>query len=593
MPGLLNLNIEDQPLGLPFTEFSDNAFIQNNNLPWPVSSSSITASFSTTGAIGAQINLAPFFEKWYNEARSGGVDTSKGPIKMTTLTWKDQFGTTHSNVGLYYTVSYDHTRPNGIFIQLSSDGGQIPFISSGYGWIDYDLYVTPSNNIMGYIINHTNYQTGLENFQSFGFTFCGELTVAGLGRGGYYDRRTTENGQTVSHVTDYTTTNLGGSYGAVSPELSTSLYIRNNLMHGCGINIVNQVSFPAKQGDDEIDLTPYPDDWDDYTDPSQDMPNAKDENEPASIEALPSSSMVNCGFIKAYVMSAAQLHDLSDYMLSDTFLNGVKKLITNPIDYIISLHMLPCTPSYGTARNVYVGGMDSQVSGYPINSDYVTVDMGTIDCAEMFHSFLDYAPTTKISIGLPFLGIQQLNTEDVMAGRLHLTYNINVITGECLAQLEVTNNHMLTNTVIGVWGGSVMQTIPITARDKDAQLGATLQAGTAIGIAAAVGSAPAALGAVASCVGAAMTKPGVSRSGNVSGAAGMMGKFTPYIIKERPVTAIPSNFKNLRGYASCIGGKIKDFSGYLEVKDVNLSGIACTDAERSEILSLLKGGVFV
>ena len=45
MPGLLNLNIEDQPLGLPFTEFSDNAFIQNNNLPWPISSSAITASF--------------------------------------------------------------------------------------------------------------------------------------------------------------------------------------------------------------------------------------------------------------------------------------------------------------------------------------------------------------------------------------------------------------------------------------------------------------------------------------------------------------------------------------------------------------------
>lgn len=59
------------------------------------------------------------------------------------------------------------------------------------------------------------------------------------------------------------------------------------------------------------------------------------------------------------------------------------------------------------------------------------------------------------------------------------------------------------------------------------------------------------------------------------------------------MTAIPSTFKQLNGMGSCIGGKIKNFNGYLEVDSVDLSGVTCTDAEKDEILSLLKGGVFV
>ena len=92
---------------------------------------------------------------------------------------------------------------------------------------------------------------------------------------------------------------------------------------------------------------------------------------------------------------------------------------------------------------------------------------------------------------------------------------------------------------------------------------------------------------------AILSKPTIERSSSLSGSSGVLGNFTPYLIIDRPVQALPKNYSALNGYSSEIGGTLSDFSGYIEVESIDLSGVACTDAERSEILAMMKGGVFV
>ena len=114
----------------------------------------------------------------------------------------------------------------------------------------------------------------------------------------------------------------------------------------------------------------------------------------------------------------------------------------------------------------------------------------------------------------------------------------------------------------------------------------------AVGIAAGGG-----YGAIASTamsvVETAISKPSINRSGSLNGDSGFLGNYTPYLIVERPVQALPSLYKNQIGYPSREAGKISKFTGYLEVETIDLSGIACTEAEKDLILQAFKEGVFV
>ena len=72
-----------------------------------------------------------------------------------------------------------------------------------------------------------------------------------------------------------------------------------------------------------------------------------------------------------------------------------------------------------------------------------------------------------------------------------------------------------------------------------------------------------------------------------------MDVLTPYLIIERPVQALPNTYQRLNGFSSCQGGKVSQFTGYLEVSEIDLSGIACTEAEKDLIVSAFKEGVFI
>lgn len=317
-----------------------------------------------------------------------------------------------------------------------------------------------------------------------------------------------------------------------------------------------------------------------------------DYSDPVDFSSLPTIGPLDTGFIKAYVLTTAQCQAIADFMLTDDFIDNVKKLFLQPIDYIISLHFLPVTPTTTTATNVLIGGVDTEVSAPRTTDSYITFSAGSIDLEEFWASFLDYAPSTKIAIFLPFIGVRELNTDDVMTGTLTVHYNINVIDGDFVCELHSSTSHKL-NGVINTFQGNMLLSTPVTQADYSNKITAGFTALSQGVMALGTGNAGAALGAISNAVQATTMKPDFGRSGNVSGGAGMLGGFTPYLIKVRPKQAVPKFYTKLFGKPSMIGGTVETFSGYTEFKRIDLSGITCTENERAEIEQLMKGGVFI
>ena len=332
---------------------------------------------------------------------------------------------------------------------------------------------------------------------------------------------------------------------------------------------------------------------DDNTPPGGGNGPYRDTSSRIGTPALPRTSALSAGFVKAYMPSTSQMQALSAYMLTDNFIEGVKKLMANPIDYIMGLHMIPVTPTT-TSGTIKVGGVDTQISAPLVTSEYVQYDCGTLDINEFWGSFIDYAPSTRAELYLPFIGTVPLDIDDIMGTpcTLHLYYNVNVLSGACTAFLDCQTGRKL-NSVCYYWNGSMISEIPVTGNDYSNKVNATFAAvGNLIGVAA-TGNPGNAVGLVQNMAQATLQKPSIQKSGALGGDAGMLSEFQPFVILTRPVQALPKNFNKLKGNTSMIGGKISSFSGFLQVDSVDLSGIPCTDAERNEIEALLKEGVFV
>ena len=212
---------------------------------------------------------------------------------------------------------------------------------------------------------------------------------------------------------------------------------------------------------------------------------------------------------------------------------------------------------------------------------------------KFFGSAMDYSPYTKISLFCPFSGIHDLATEDVQGQRIHVKYNIDVLTGDCVINVKCGQS------VLYKFTGNMKMQIPITSRDDNA-LGNTIKgtvgmlAGALVG--GAVGSAPGAIaGAGVSAAGAVAThKVMVSRSGELTGNVGVLDEFTPYLIIHRPQQSLAVNYNKFKGYPSNLTLTLSSCSGYTEVEHIHLEGITgATDAELEEIETLLKGGVII
>ena len=209
---------------------------------------------------------------------------------------------------------------------------------------------------------------------------------------------------------------------------------------------------------------------------------------------------------------------------------------------------------------------------------------------------MDYAPYTKISIYLPYIGIRELSADDVIGGSLNVQYIVDVLTGACACFISHS-----TRGVLYSYNGSCITNVPLTAQNFSGAIQNAVSAvigGVGVIAGMATGAAPVtAMGVTGLLNSAANTainsKPQIQRSGNLGGSAGIMSIQKPYIIIERPNLSVPANVQHYVGQTSNLTRSLGSCSGFTMVEYIHLDGISATSQEIAEIESLLKQGVIL
>lgn len=292
-----------------------------------------------------------------------------------------------------------------------------------------------------------------------------------------------------------------------------------------------------------------------------------------------------------YNPSQSQLNSLGAWLWSSNFVDQLLKLFNDPMQAIIGLHKIFATPPTSGTGTIKVGYLDSGVGSNLVNAQYTEVDCGTVSIPEYFKNALDYLKT-DIYLYLPFVGIVPLNVEDVTRANINVKYKVDVLTGACLATVNVTRDANGGGQLY-VYAGNCAVQYPLSSGSYMGIVASALGiAGSIAGTVLSGGAMlPMALGVGASALNSAKTH--VEHSGSLSGNSGAMGIKKPYLIIRRPQTKIADNFQLLAGESQNEYGVLSSYTGQTRVKYVHLENIPATDKELTQIEELLKSGVLI
>lgn len=341
--------------------------------------------------------------------------------------------------------------------------------------------------------------------------------------------------------------------------------------------------------------------------------------------SLPSLSAAQVGFVNLWNPTQQEMQDLASYLWTGTFdLTNFKKLFTDPMECVLSVGIIPITPtrkqSGGTdvkEEIVFGGSSHSGVNAYPVTEQFYIVDMGTLHIGGKSSSAMDYSPYAKASIYLPYCGTYALDVDEIMDSDVSLEYHIDIYTGACVAYLTIdghinSDGHNV-NAIMYQFTGNVLASIPITGNDHSQFIQSMLFMGASIAatVASSGAGAPAIEGAAASgdVAGAGMAinaatagsaintvmsmKPNVLHSGNLSSTAGLLGGQKPFITMTWSNLCRPEDEYKLAGMPLHQSGTLSDFEGFTVVSACHMNNILCTDTERSMIEQALAKGVII
>lgn len=341
-------------------------------------------------------------------------------------------------------------------------------------------------------------------------------------------------------------------------------------------------------------LTPYiPPDYpfeDDYNGGGGGTGEYTDTSDTIPIDGTPTNSAIASGFVNAYLLTQQQTLDFHNYLYSTDFLTNVKKLMNDPIDYILSFMLAPYTPDTSASTTITIGGTNSEVNALRISSGYKTVNCGTIALQEFWGKFYDYNPYTKIQAYLPFIGMRPLDVDDVMSGNVNLTYRIDVLTGACVATISVDNARGERGAVYN-FNGNCHAHIPVSGKNYLETVTNVLQAG--VGMAGSIASGNA-LGVASGAINVMRSaKEQLEHAGELTGATGLLANYTPFLMVSRPSQSLAQNYNHYRGFISNVTAQLGTLTGYTEVAELVQTDIHCTLDEFEEINDLLKSGVYL
>ena len=285
------------------------------------------------------------------------------------------------------------------------------------------------------------------------------------------------------------------------------------------------------------------------------------------------------------------------------FLTNMLGSMSKDRESICSAVLIPATPKTEHATNgtvflatrfVEVGSGNAPIIKEPL----VELDMGTIYLEGFgFQSWADII-STAATLLLPGYGSVNIQMDAIANGQLHVQAVIDTRNGNILYRVLTKSETDQYETIYGQYTGNVGIPIPIGGSSAaDNILGAIGGAAGSL----AVGNAAGFMGSVAAA--ASSFVPTIDKAGIMQPQAACTGTSEIRLQIYRANVLTPERFKEIAGIPSAGGenheykvSQFKSASGLAKLvcSDADVSGISgATRAEKEEILSLLKEGVYV
>lgn len=320
------------------------------------------------------------------------------------------------------------------------------------------------------------------------------------------------------------------------------------------------------------------------------------ENSPIPLPDLPTLNILNTGFVHAYAPTLSELQAFQNWLWVDNpFENVWRNLMGNPYDYIMGLRAIPVSPQTSAqAQSVSVGNVTtpSTVQMKPVTAQYKRFDFGSVDFKEFSKSFLDYSPYTRVSLYLPFIGFVKIDADIMNEKAVNIQYSVDVLSGAFMAFVIAGEKALYS------FSGSMGLDVPINSQSYNNILSGII--GTVGGVASLVAAGitgglavPMGISGVSNSIAGIVNaaKPSVEHGNGLSGGPGVMGVTYPFFIIMRPMQSIPENVQEYTGFPANLLLPLNDVSGFTKVEYCHLENISATEAEKAEIMALLKEGV--
>lgn len=288
-----------------------------------------------------------------------------------------------------------------------------------------------------------------------------------------------------------------------------------------------------------------------------------------------------------YNPTKSEITSLGKYLWSSNIVDILQKFLNNPMEAIISLHMIYCTPTNGARKNIVLGYLDSGVSALTVAEQFVDINCGSVDVKEYFNDARDYSPYTSVEAYLPFIGMVKLKTEDIIGSKVTIKYTADVLTGAILCKIFVTKSGI--EQQLYAYSGNCSVQIPLTGADRTRLISGAVTGALAGGV----------VGGVAGAVAGGLAKgymsgSSIERSGSFTSNSGAMGIKIPYIIVSRKYGYDALDYNKFYGFPSNKTITLGSCKGFTKVKETHVENVArATDKEKTEIENLLKNGVIV
>lgn len=310
-------------------------------------------------------------------------------------------------------------------------------------------------------------------------------------------------------------------------------------------------------------------------------------------------------------------------LFTSNFLGRFLNSFYNPLSSIINCILLPENlvsnrvdgnpaaevPSTITASGFDIGHEMSDLAaddGKTVSGTYLEQNpttayfVGSFDVDNYFGGYADFAPFTKCYLHLPYIGVQEIDINQIAHGKIAVTYVCDAMTGNVAAWIWCNDKNDIC-TYKYICTGNAAVTLKLA---QNSLSGNPLQAiggilGTIGGIATgnpimAVGGAVGAASSFASA-----TKPSIQSTGQFGGDFGLISDSTCWIEFVRPQWVQPEHYQKINGIPSGCSGTINDngqgvgYTGFCAFDGIDLENVSCTEQEKQMIETLLKQGIYI